>query len=505
MLPRSAAAASCTHYASPTGTGNGSSASQPFKIANFWPVAKAGHTLCLIDGQYTGSSSMINPPTNLRGTAASPITVRALNDGRVTIHGQGSYVPVLLRYNDYLVLEGFNARSSVASVVSLTNSNNNIIRRVAAWDAADGNYHIFAVHYSKNNLLEDVAGWGIARKVYSASQGGDFLTIRRAWGRWEGSHVIGPKMTYDIAYNNYNMLVENSLGTWSGERMKQTYTLLAYDGTPWTGSGAGTYTNYGVNQPYGIFGTSGFSNGDFNPRSKVVGSLAYVRGTDRFAPSQAVYMTGLDRLQLMQSAVYIQSGSYQDRYTFRLDGLKSATATNLIADHLTGIGGLGAKISSQWKTSSLVQGPSLNAVANPFSTDSGANLCYRYQDGAETTQPLWPWPMNQRIIDATIASGRAGVDVTKTVESMLGPIPTRCKATTTAPSSSATGSTTSSTTTIPSSPVELVATGAMSSAANGSTTSSTTTIPSGPVELVATGAISAASIPTAPVELVAGR
>ena len=94
----SSAAATCTHYASPTGTGTGTSAAQPFKIANFWPLAKPGYTLCLLDGQYTGSASMINPPQNLSGTASAPITVRALNDGKVTINGQGSFtscVPVL--------------------------------------------------------------------------------------------------------------------------------------------------------------------------------------------------------------------------------------------------------------------------------------------------------------------------------------------------------------------------------------------------------------------------
>ena len=35
-------------------------------------------------------------------------------------------------------------------------------------------------------------------------------------------------MTYTLAYNNYNMTCENCIGTWSGERMKQTYTLLDY-------------------------------------------------------------------------------------------------------------------------------------------------------------------------------------------------------------------------------------------------------------------------------------
>jgi hypothetical protein len=44
-----------------------------------------------------------------------------------------------------------------------------------------------------------------------------------------------------------------------------------------------------------------------------------------------------------------------------------------------------------------------------------------------TTQPLWPWPMNQRIKDALVQSGRQPVDVTGTVEKMLGRIPQECR------------------------------------------------------------------------------
>jgi hypothetical protein len=71
----------CTYYASPTGNGNGLSQSSPFKIADFWSKASPGKTLCLLDGTYRGSDSMIDPPDGLSGTAGNPITVRALNEG----------------------------------------------------------------------------------------------------------------------------------------------------------------------------------------------------------------------------------------------------------------------------------------------------------------------------------------------------------------------------------------------------------------------------------------
>ena len=84
---------------------------------------------------------------------------------------RGVLDPVLLSYNNYFVLEGFNAHNSKATVVSLSHSNHNIVRRVAAWDAADNNTNIFGIHVGTHNLLEDVAGWGIARKIFSVIAG----------------------------------------------------------------------------------------------------------------------------------------------------------------------------------------------------------------------------------------------------------------------------------------------------------------------------------------------
>jgi hypothetical protein len=415
----------CTHYASPTGAGSGSP-SQPFKIADFWRIARPGYTLCLNDGEYRGSSSMINPPRGLSGKADLPITVRALNDGKATINGQDQNVPVRLQNNNYFVLEGFNAHNSASSVVTISNADHNIVRRVAGWDAADKNANIFAVNHADHNLLEDVAGWGVARKIFSSSQGGNSTTIRRAWGRWEGSHVVGPKMTYDLAYNNYDLLAENIIGTWNGERMTDSYDLRDYGGRTWQGRGQGHYSEGKVDQPYGIFSVGGFSNGDKNPRTRLLGSIAYVQSQDRFQPDQAIYITTLDAIQLSDIVAYLP-GSHADKAAFRLDGVKNGVAANLVANALTGISGAGAKISPQWQTSQIFNGRGRESVPSIFADSKGANLCHRYRDGTLTDEPLWPWPMNDRILKATIDSGRAPVDVTKTIESMFGPIPSKCR------------------------------------------------------------------------------
>jgi hypothetical protein len=56
-----------------------------------------------------------------------------------------------------------------------------------------------------------------------------------------------------------------------------------------------------------------------------------------------------------------------------------------------------------------------------LATPGGATILYRYENGKLTDRPLWPWPMNQRIIDAVKLAGYAHpVDVTKTVFGLAG-------------------------------------------------------------------------------------
>ena len=422
----------CDFYASQTGGGDGKSPEKPFRVERFWQNAAPGVTLCLLDGTYTDAASMIDPPPGLNGSPGRPITIRALHDGKVFIDAQGKRLPVHLQRNDWFVIDGLNACCASGTVVGLDRSSHNVIRRIAAWDSADGNYEIFGVHYGEHNLLEDVAGWGIARKVYQSSQAGNFTTIRRAWGRWEGSHVTGPKMVYTLAYNNYGMLIENSIGTWSGEKMRESYVLMDYYGKPWVGRLEGTYNNHDVNQPYAIFGVDALKE-DKRANARLFGSIAYITASDSYKPSRLVFFTNLDSVEIGDTLAYVEPGSHPQVNTFGLYGQSRglAASTNLLARNITSIGGSGAVIKPDWETRNVLEGSSLavyDSTENAFNTTRGANLCRRYIDGVRTSEPLWPWPMNQRILDAMIQSGRQPIDVTATIEKFLGRIPQGCRA-----------------------------------------------------------------------------
>jgi len=415
------------YYASPAGSGNGRSQNSPFRIADFWPVAKPGDTLLLLDGRYTGEPSMLNPPEGLKGAPGKPITVKALNDGKVELDGEGRRVPVRLYHNAWFILEGFNAHHSSHTVVGVSQSEHNVVRRVCAWEAADGNTLIFGAHHSQHNLFEDCAGWGTARKIFSHSQKGDYTTFRRCWGRWEGSHAVGPKCTFSTSYNTHHGILENCIGTWDTRKMKETYVLLGYDGKPFVNkslekySKPRTYTNYGIDQPYSVFrgvGTSGVREDKTKTHDKLLGCIAYVTGSQKFDGGQLYLWSPTEETVFRDCISFIQ-GHKKKGY--------SVSASRAGGLELRDITSIGAHKSTFDKcaTENIYEAETGESLVSKYGhilrSSNAANVWYRYENGKLTNKPLWPWPMNQRIIDATKLAGyHDTVDVTKTVFELAG-------------------------------------------------------------------------------------
>jgi hypothetical protein len=406
----------CSYYASPDGGGNGRSQASPFKIANFWRLAGPGRTLCLLDGVYTDA---ISPPENLNGTASARITITALNDGGVRIDGRGVGAPIKLKNNDYFLIEGINAHNGLCSVVLLdAGADNNIVRRVVAWDAkVDGNCIVWQMNKNTGNLLEDVAGFGTGRKMFESytSSTTATLTVRRAWGRWEGSTVSGPKMTFAISYNSSGVIFENVIGTWSEQ--------------------SGTNTS----QMYGILAMDRMDR-NFCANSKYLGSIAYVRGTDRLNGwlGAAFGSRSVDCFQFKDVVLYLDPPVHSNLRPIRgqrFDGGSSIDAPvgDRRFDNITEIGGTLSSIATEplngWQISNHVRAGTVDAAPNIWngSGSKGARVCKRYVNGTLTNNPLWPWPMNQRIIDAMKSAGKTPVDVTKTMEEIFGPIPSECR------------------------------------------------------------------------------
>jgi hypothetical protein len=405
--------AACTHYASPTGGGSGLSSSSPFKIAKFWPVARPGDTLCLLDGTYRGAESMIKPTNGQKGLAGSPITVRALNDGKVLIDGQSTYQPLRVTNNAWMIFEGMDFTETLAesSVCLLDGGTNNVIlRRIICSQRTPGGSP-FNLNQTSKILVEDGAFFGPGRRqLANGCCGNNGTTFRRVWVRGGPSAVDsvgGPKAALQPTYRSTNVQIENALVTWDA---------------------ANTSNNYGL-----IASTASLS-GEAN--MEIRGTLGYVRCTDTFPSNAAgIYFAAWENIHLRDVIAYIEPGCHTTVRPFLLgnDDASDAGAPgrDLTAQNLLSIGSGADEVHSQWSVVNRQHFSSVAAAPSIF-TGSNAKLCKRWNDGVLTTQPLWPWPMNSRIATGLARGGLkplTGGSVDSEIASIFGPIPAECKTT----------------------------------------------------------------------------
>jgi hypothetical protein len=298
-----------------------------------------------------------------------------------------------------------------------TGADHNIVRRVCAWDASDNtNNGVWGVHKNTGNLLEDVCGFGSGRKIFSNSQRGDNVTIRRAWGRWERSLYDSPKVTFANGYNSINSTYENVIGTWDETAMGGVLPT----------------------QPLAILRIGPITSSSvFCQNNKYLGSIAYIRAADKVARLNALVLSDDEGhcLRFQDTVVYADPGTHTNLRAFNLTN--DPIGDDKVLTNTTVIGGTESKIMNQWQVSSRVDAAT-GAASDIWngSGSQGARVCKRYVNGKLTNEPLWPWPMNQRIINAMRQAGKAPVDVTRTMEEMFGPIPSECRGSVSSPSAS---------------------------------------------------------------------
>ena len=402
---------------------------------------------------------MLQPTPGLSGTSGNPITIRALDDGQVTIDGRFDHQPVGLNGNSWFVLEGFNAKNGKeatgirGAVIALADgSNNNVVRRVIAWDQSAGFNSALALNYrSTNNLWEDVAFFGMTgRKTIGCGgvQGG-VNTFRRVWMRWEGG-IYGGSRGITLFYNSFGCRIDNGLFTWTGESQPQSYTEVSSDGLR---------TNFAIsNDSKGPLASDRMDTGQPQcTNAEVNGSLVYIRRGAHFLTNDSgtptsgaaiVNVRNADCIKLRHVYSYIDPtwsnfGQYRG---FALGKRRdNTTPQNVSATNITSVrhSSRPDSFSAGWSVSGHAAGATVGSVPSAWTaTSTGANLCRRWVNGVVTNKPLWPWPMNQRIKDATASAGaydgpcptcvggrsvRTATDVTADIQAMLGTIPAQCK------------------------------------------------------------------------------
>jgi hypothetical protein len=417
-----------TYYASPSGGGNGLSASSPFQIANFWSVAQPGDTLILLDGTYTGAASMIVPVVS--GSLGSPITIEALNDGAAIIDGQDARTPIYVDSQDYITIEGVCTKQSSTTVVEVVGCTGVIFRRVSAYDAyPNTNRKQFALYSSSQCLLEDCAAGGLGRNCYMAFKC-DNITFRRCWGQFY-EYVEAPRYMIQI-YSSEYCLMENCIGTnvefeedvggiavWGNPSnpnnpclYNEIYGCVMYDfnyfgycitGIQTTGNRIENSVTIGYPSNVGILVRT---DDDMDIKQTTIVNSNEEANYAGYHPALPVIINQDIRNSVLLNGDYgIYEGdlgeggslthSYNDIYGFN---------TNYGGGASEGTGEIhvdpGFNTATYGKGAYLIRPPALKGMGEN-GADMGAEVLYRYVDGVLTDDPLWPWPMEGRIFAET--------------------------------------------------------------------------------------------------------
>ncbi|MFO7955641.1 MAG: chondroitinase-B domain-containing protein [Candidatus Brocadiia bacterium] len=378
-------ASGATYYMSPDGDDGASGVSEAAPWGTFghaFDTMEPGDTLLLMDGVYRQT---LGPKRS--GEPGKPITIRALNDGMATIDGEFERVPVWID-RDWITVEGIVARNSRRTVYSIMKGSHNVLRRCTGYNAnPDKNAHVFGVTYpeAQHNLLEDCAASGTGRKMFMF-----FLskhnTMRRCfanWQRWDGREH--PRLPWPNGanlqfYGANHCTMENCIGV---GRIPAWWSVSMF-------AQANTKSCIG-NRILGTIALNAGTNEDGGPRQwgerpdPCEGNVVH----------QGYRAPGL--LLVTSAGRPCRDNVFRDCFASGNIGsglVVNGPVENCVVDHVTlrGNGGQNLRIDDE----ADVKVTNCN-VEGTEHTGEGARLTHRYVDGELTDEPLWPWPMEERI------------------------------------------------------------------------------------------------------------
>ncbi|MFN8469836.1 MAG: right-handed parallel beta-helix repeat-containing protein [Caldilineaceae bacterium] len=421
-----------TYYIAPQGddANAGTSAGTPWRtFAHAWDILQPGDTLVLLDGTYTAAINGLVQPNIRNGEPGKPITIRALNDGKAVVDGEGQDIPVRLGENwgpdgpigDWFVVEGIVARNGTLSSIRLEHANHNVLRRVSAYDAdPDDNSLAIGIAWSDHNLVEDCVAAGTGRYMINVFTSSD-NTIRRCftmWQQWDGRHFCGvswPNGNNVGVYNSSNTTVENVIAygraltgifiqanddsaVADNNQVLGSMALLQgadYDGSPWTygtGERQPTARPGPITNPYGEPCPDNITQWEWGGHRQ--GFNLYGQGELHDNVFRDILATGNVGVgwgsqhpggpgpvgAVIDHATIYGNGS-------DITGWESVQGGDIYIDRrdeLLGNGGLTVTNSRIANSGWANQG-------------EGARFQYRYVERQLTDQPLLPWPMESRI------------------------------------------------------------------------------------------------------------
>lgn len=343
-------------------------------------------------------------------------------------------------FGNYFRIEGLVAKNSSGTVIIIS-ARNVIARRNSAYNAnPDTNANAISVYAQgdianpSNILIEDNVAAGSGRKMLLAYDTYNNVIFRRnfaAWQWWRGANACQAywpqtsgielyparyKNQPDIATNsimenniNFGLLPESGIsfspnpGDLNGnpERIgnKILGSISLGTGMRWDNT-----TKQFVSAVYTVSGNNCTYNNMPKPANCPTSSCLYTDAFSGFSvgPSENPYLKDnlfQDIFAAYNGNVGLRTGPWNPnstnnqliRATLVNNGLSTSTAVNILRNVDSTSSDL-----ARFSAVSDIKAGSILGGTNP-SPGTGAKLQNRYENGVLTEEPLWPWPMEERI------------------------------------------------------------------------------------------------------------
>jgi hypothetical protein len=340
---------------------------------------------------------MLTPPANLAGAAQSRITVQAENDGQVLFDGQGARRPLQLTGgNHYWTLRGMNGCCAHDTTLMIgQGANHNRVERVIVWDTADPGSGVISIWGSTGTVLQDVAAWGHGRKMLGRVNDTDSTVLRGFFLKFAVSDTAsGDDVTTTYAYKSKHSRMYHIIAAMDIPPGQPAQSVIVWGGDHYNDT-SGTVTTHDLrgNIFYHVDGqhVAGASVG--MRRSMNPGNVD---------PSNAITTVSRNNLTLRRGEAVPEKG-----HDCPQDGTRSICDDAQWTDSVGTLeGGTHTTDGGSIPAGAAPDLLGLKATAQP-AHGAWIKHCYREDGTLDMGCQVWPWPMNQRIKEALVASDYA--------------------------------------------------------------------------------------------------
>ncbi|MFH1890895.1 MAG: hypothetical protein ABIJ91_05035 [Candidatus Kuenenbacteria bacterium] len=428
MLPGICQAAE--YYVSPTGSGTTCSSASPCSLTTGLGKLVAGDTLFLKDGTYSQSLYLTTS-----GTSGAYITIKALNDGQATINVIGGATPACYLYGvHYINFEGIICQGmgpAWGHTLSISaNSSYVNVRRASVYYIGEETVSDITLSGGDHILIEDCiikpSTLGSVLNLYETQNS----TIRRVAIIIDKPNTTQRAITLygadnctienNVVLNKDNLSTTMGIGIWAywyNETADNNsfYGNIVHNMNSWGYivassnnliTGNKYFNNVAIGNKYGFYQradenltvnnltVTGTTNQDFIQGQDSVekdgdwGMVGVVKNSSFLSGSVGITKSGGDPEGTTITSTY---NNFYDTTAY------SGTVLDKIGDKT---------LNPVYDTTTYGKGAYLMVPSDlkgkgEGGSNIGAEVLYKYVNGIKTSEPLWPWPMEQRICDET--------------------------------------------------------------------------------------------------------